>query len=147
MNERKRSKREQTIRVYLSHSAADMVVARKLRNLLLTYANARVFLADDLSAGEDWETRMRAELADADVVVALLTPNAVNSNWVLHEIGAAWALKKSIIPVVTRRDVLNALPLSLQTAKVLELDDVDSPKVGGELVEAVESTLASIHSA
>jgi hypothetical protein len=36
-----------------------MVVARKLRNLLVTYANACVFLADDLSAGEDWETRMR----------------------------------------------------------------------------------------
>jgi hypothetical protein len=35
--------------------------------------------------------------------------------------GAAWALRKAIIPVVARRDVLNNLPLPLQTARVLEL--------------------------
>ena len=104
----------QPVKVFINHSSVDMVFARHVRNLLVQRVNAQVFTTEDLSAGEKWEPKLRNELSSTDVVVALLTPNSVGSSWVLHEIGAAWALGKPIIPVVTRRDVLNNMPVSLE---------------------------------
>src|SRR5260370_28955553 len=120
--------KHQPLKVFISHSSADQVFAAKIRNLLFRRANAQVFTADDLSAGEKWQTKLRNDLSSADVVVALLSPNSVESSWVLQEIGAAWALKKPIIPVVTTRDVLNKMPLPFERAKVIELTDVTSPE-------------------
>jgi hypothetical protein len=85
----KPSKRKHPIRVFLSHSYDDMVLAKHLRNLLSHRANAQVFTTEELSAGEKWEAKLRDELDAADVVVALLTPQSVDSPWVLQEIGAA----------------------------------------------------------
>ena len=137
--------KHQLLRVFISHSSVDQVFARKMRNLLFHRANAQVFTADDLSAGEKWETKLRNELSSADVVVALLSPNSVESSWVLHEIGAAWALQKPIIPVVTRRDVLNKIPVSLEGAKVIELADVESPENAEKFLGAFEKSMATLH--
>jgi uncharacterized SAM-dependent methyltransferase len=52
-----------------------------------------------LAPGEDIEGRLRADLAECDVVVALLTPRTPQSRWVQFELGAAWALGKRIIPL------------------------------------------------
>jgi hypothetical protein len=79
------------------------------------------------------------------VLVALLTLNSVHSSWVLHEIGAAWALKKPIIPVVTRRDVLNNMPIPLEGANVIELADVESDANADKFVDAFEDSLAAVH--
>src|ERR1700681_4281903 len=100
-----RHPKRQPVRVYISHSPVDTVFARHVHNLLVQRVNAQVFTTEHLSAGEKWEAKLRNELSSSDVVVALLTPNSADNKWVLHEIGAAWALEKPIIPVVTRRDV------------------------------------------
>jgi nucleoside 2-deoxyribosyltransferase len=113
MSQARHPKRQQ-VKVFISHSEVDSVFARHVRNLLVQRLNAQVFTTDDLSAAEKWEPKLRNELSAADVVVALLTPNSVESSWVLLEIGAAWALEKPIMPVVSRRDVLNKMPASLE---------------------------------
>jgi nucleoside 2-deoxyribosyltransferase len=136
---------QRRIRVFVSHSNVDMVFARKLRNLLTQRANAQVFTTEELSAGGNWASKLRHELAAADVVVALLTPGSVDSSWVLHEIGAAWALQKPIIPVITRRDVLNKMPLSLQGSEAIELTDVENAKNADRFVGAFEDRLATAH--
>jgi hypothetical protein len=64
---------------------------------------------------------------------------------VLHEIGAAWALEKPIIPVVARRDVLNKMPVSLEEAQVIELTNVDRRENADKFVDAFEESLAAAH--
>jgi hypothetical protein len=105
------------------------------RNELLHYSNSgertipSPALPDRVSAVSlphssgliDWN-----ELVAADVVVAILTPAALRSSWVLQEMGADWGLRKPIIPVVTRRDVLNEMPDSIKGGAVIELADVES---------------------
>lgn len=147
MSDVRDSKHRRPVRVFISHSNADLVFARKIRNLLSQHANARVFTTDELSAGEKWETRLRHELAAADAVVAILTPDSVDSSWVLHEIGAAWALEKPIIPVITRRDVLNRMPVHLEGARVIELADVESAQNANKFLHAFEDSLAITHPA
>jgi nucleoside 2-deoxyribosyltransferase len=144
MSQARNSKR-QPLKVFISHSNVDMVFARHVRNLLVQRVNAQVFTTEDLSAGEKWESKLRNELSSTDVVVALLTPHSVDSSWVLHEIGAAWALEKPIIPVVTRRDVLNKLPVSLEGAHIIELTDVETREHADKFVDAFEESLAAAH--
>jgi nucleoside 2-deoxyribosyltransferase len=140
-----RHSKHQPLRVFITHSSVDQVFARRMRNLLFHRANAQVFTAEDLSAGEKWEAKLRDELSAADVVVALLSPRSVESSWVLQEIGAAWALKKPIIPVVTRRDVLNKIPVALEGARVIELTDVESPENEERFLSAFEKSMAAVH--
>jgi nucleoside 2-deoxyribosyltransferase len=143
MSQPRNPKRQQP-RVFISHSNVDAVFARHVRNLLVQRLNAQVFTTEDLSAGEKWQSKLRNELSSTDVVVALLTPQSADDSWVLHEIGAAWALEKPIIPVITRRDVLNKMPASLERSHVIELADVDTPENADKFVESFEESLASV---
>jgi nucleoside 2-deoxyribosyltransferase len=102
-----------------------------------------VFTTEDLNAGEKWENKLRNELSAADVVVAILTPRSVHSNWVLHEIGAAWALDKPIIPIITRRDVLNDMPVSLASSQAIHLTNIESQENADKFLGAFESSLAT----
>ena len=133
------------VKVYISHSESDIVFAQHVRNLLVQRVNADVFTTEGLSAGEKWESKLRIELSSSDVVVALLTPTSVGSSWVLQEIGAAWALKKPIIPVVTRRDVLTKMPVSLERAYIIELADVETPENANKFVDEFEASLSAAH--
>ena len=58
-------------------------------------------------------------------MVALLTPQSVRSAFVLSDLGAAWALGKPIISLITRRDVLNTIPLAMNESQMIELTDVE----------------------
>jgi len=133
------------IKIFLSHASADMVLGRKVRNLISQNFNAQVFATEDLSAGEKWETKLRNELSAADVVVALLTPGSIASSWVLQEIGAAWALRKPIIPLVTRIEVLNSMPISLEPHQAIELAGVDKPEDVERFLSALDESLAAAH--
>ncbi len=142
-----RHSKHQRVKVFISHSNVDMVFARHVRNLLFQRLNAQVFTTEELSAGEKWQSKLRNELSSTDVVVALLTPHSADDKWVLHEIGAALALEKLIIPVVTRRDVLNKMPVSLERSHIIELADVETPENADKFVDAFEESLASAQSA
>ena len=133
------------VKVFISHANVDIVFARHIRNLLVQRVNAQVFTTEDLSAGEKWEPKLRNELSSTDVVVALLTPHSADNSWVLHEIGAAWALEKPIIPVVTRRDILSKMPVSLEGSHIIELADVETPEHADKFVDAFEESLAAAH--
>jgi hypothetical protein len=133
-------------RVFISHADVDMAAARKIRNLLVYRANADVFTAEDLSADENWENQLRDKLSAADIVVALLSPTSVHSSWVLHEIGAAWALGKIILPVVTGRDVLNNMLVLLANAHPIEMADVETAENADRFLGAFESSLGQLTS-
>ncbi len=145
MSEGTQPTRGRSLRIFLSHAASDTILAQKLRKLLSRRVSGRIFITEEISAGEDWQSRLRNELAGADVVLALLTPQSVDSNWLLHEIGAAWALEKPIVAVVTRGDLLNQVPLAGREAVVVELKGLDTPKTADRSVHDFERVLATSH--
>lgn len=74
--------------------------------------------------------------------MALLTPDSVRSSWVLQEVGAAWALKKPIVGVYTRRDVLDDMPFPLKSLHAFELKDLSSPEAVDQFVKGFEKVLS-----
>lgn len=147
MNEIKASanQRKRPTRVFLSHSSDDTTLAQKIRDLLFRRLGFQVFMNEDLSAGENWQSKLRKQLESADAFVALLTPASVADSWVLQETGAAWALKKTIIPLVTRLELLDRFPIQLRSYPALDLKDLDTPAGSKRFTEAVEQTLAAEH--
>jgi len=106
-----------------------------LESLLSQRPNLRVFSTDALSAGEDWEPKLRDEIAQSDVFMVLLSPASLASKWVLHELGAAWALKKPIIPVLTRPESSVRIPVELPGRTPVDLNSLDSPEALAQLLE------------
>lgn len=125
-------------RIFLSYVGADRAYARKLRDLLSQRPNLRIFTTETLSAGEDWESKLKDELAQSDIFMVLLSSDSVDSKWVLHELGAAWALDKPIIPVVINPEAFSKIPVTLHELQSVEIKDLETPGVIEQILEGYE---------
>jgi len=117
--------KQQNIHVFLSYALKDRLLGQRLYAILSRYRYVKVFSTESLSAGEDWRSILREELSKCDVFVFLWSPNSIDSKWVLQELGAAWALYKTIVPVVTDPN-LSKFPVELRDVNILSLDDMEN---------------------
>jgi len=120
-----KEKSKQALRVFLSYTSSDKGNAQKLRNILSGQHDLRIFTSEMLSAGENWQSKLRDEISQCDVFIALLSPKSVESGWVLSELGAAWALEKKIVPVFTQPDVLSDIPVKLKDNQSFEFKSLE----------------------
>ena len=85
--------------VFISYSAKDSVLARNIYNNCIQLG-LTAFLAEvSLQPGDEWKTKILAELKEADWVIFLATPNSCASDAVKHEIGGALVLQKAFVAV------------------------------------------------
>lgn len=88
-------------RVFVSHGWADKWVAEQIARRLKSDCGCDTFIdVFDVEKGDDIEARIFTELPRCNELVALLTPWAVDRNWVWIEIGAARALRLRVIAVL-----------------------------------------------
>lgn len=78
-------------------SAAQGTALETLRESLLAHG-VKPLVPEELSAGTDLASEIQRQLQRADIVMAIL-PTAQQSNWVLFELGQAWALGKRILVI------------------------------------------------
>ena len=100
-------RRRRRIRLFISHAHRDADVARRLVDVI--DANLNVPANElrctsvpgyQLDLGMMAPDILRQELASAQCVIALLTPASMSNDWVLFELGAAWAHVKVAIPLL-----------------------------------------------
>lgn len=109
--------------VFISYSARDSESALKLRSALEAEQGLRCFLAPKgVRAGQDFADEIRLALLSSRVVCLLATPSSLGSEWVTTEWGAAWVLKKPVIPVLLRRAV-DDLPDRLRRVQAVDFHD------------------------
>lgn len=141
MNAIKKEKGKPAIRIFLSYAAADKEYGHKLLNLLSQRPNLHIFTLEVLSAGEDWKSKLKDELSKCDFFIVLLSSNSVNSKWVLPELGAAWALNKSIISVVTHPEVFSKIPVDLRKVQSVDIKYLEKhPEAINQILEHYEET-------
>lgn len=143
MSSHKEMKNKNKRRVFFSYAAADSSSALRLRSLLSQQPNLQVFTTDSLSAGEDWVSKLKSELSACDIFFVLISPNSLDSNWVLYEIGAAWGLDKPIVPVVTNKDLVSKLPFPASQFQPVEIDEFENPQAVNYILEHYEENLVS----
>jgi hypothetical protein len=106
--------------VFLSYSDRDREEAEALF-AAITQAGGRAFMAPKiLSPGDEFAEEIRASLEGAREVWLLMSPNSIGSEWVISEWGAAWVLKKRIVPIL-HRCAPDSLPERLRRLQCIDM--------------------------
>ncbi len=129
------SKEKQVKRIFVTHAEPDRESARKLRNVFSRHAGVRVFTSEMLSAGGDWQAKLRDEITSSSVFIVLLSPKTLDSDGVKLEIGAAWALEKPFVIVRTHPEMEVNLLVEVTPEYLVNLEDLDEPDVVRQILE------------
>lgn len=87
-------------KLFISYSRKDMTFVRELAGDLEATGYDVWWDLTDLRGGDDWVKKIPAAIKDSDFFVIVLTPNAIQSEWVQKEYTQALNLHKKIIPLM-----------------------------------------------
>jgi uncharacterized DUF497 family protein len=76
-----------------------------------------------LPVGENTAERLRDEIADAEVVLGILTPDTHESSYVLFELGSAWGQNVWTSPLLARGADQSHIPDPIRDLSPLSLQD------------------------
>lgn len=124
-----------TLRIFVSYSSDDRRFATLLLGRLANHPEVSVFATQNLSAAGDYRLRLKEELLSAGAFLILLSPRSVKSNWVLYELGAAWALEKPIVVVLTDPSLQSKIPVEAHQLSVVHLEDPNEPGAVNRILE------------
>jgi hypothetical protein len=117
--------------VFVSHSSEDTWVARQIAGCILE-VGAKPFLDEaEIEVGAEFPEVIRRFLGEADELVVLFTPWAMERPWVWMEIGAAWLRQIHIVVVlhgISDGDFLanSKAPGVLKQRNLIRLNDFDN---------------------
>ena len=121
-------------RLFVSHAAADKSLADWFVDLVAVGGCVEpntIFCSSleglGIPPGSNFVNLIRETLADTEVVVALLTPNYLSSQFCLCELGATWVLGHELVPVVVppvQFSDLEGVLTGVQASRITEGDDL-----------------------
>ncbi len=100
-------------KVYISYSHPDGAWARKFAQRLTELGLNAWFDQLSIPLGQDRAEATEKGLRESDIVVFLINQDNVNSPNLLFELGAALAMKKTIVPVISQDEPIPQLPFPL----------------------------------
>jgi hypothetical protein len=117
-------------RVFVSHSGVDSWVAKQIAREISECGAAPFLDETDIDVGAEFEDRLLKSLEDADELVVLLTPWAMDRKYVWMEIGAAWGRRLPIVVLLHGLTVEElqsrpGVPVLLKQRDSISLNDVD----------------------
>ena len=116
-----RSTRRPQYKVFISHSSLDKWIAERMAEKIAE-TGAKYWLDErDLKGGGDIRKEINDGMHDCQEVVVLFSPNSVDSHWVSFEIGASYAKRKHLTPILN--NVSHSSVTLLQGIKAIELNN------------------------
>lgn len=118
------------MKIFISHSSEDKELVLMFVDLLTQGFHIdknEIFctsMDNSLRVGEDFIISIKENLHDSEIVLFLITPNYIASKFCIMEMGAAWAFKNNIVPIIVPPldyNVLNDTPM--KTIQALILND------------------------
>lgn len=111
---------EKSYDVFLSYSRKDTALMLKARDTLRS-AGFRVWTDEALEPGTpSWEAEVEQALRDTLTVVALLSPDSAESEWVRRELAFAEEQKVRILPILVRGEPSAAVPIRLTATQRID---------------------------
>lgn len=127
--------------IFLSFSRQDNLFVEKLRDAL-TQAGFNLWVADDdLLIGTDWSDAIEKALRDSVAMIVVLSPPAIQSEWVRKEYGYFLVSKKPLLPIMAAR---TELPFDLQRIQYLDFTNGINERNLSQLTRALRSLLDSL---
>jgi hypothetical protein len=120
--------------IFISRSSEDSLPAETLKSLLaavldIVHDNIEITCLHDegLAAEGEIGGRLRDAIGSCGVFFAILTPASIKEEWMLFELGAAWALGKKIILLFLDGTGFCDLPTPLAGFRHLDMAEQDAP--------------------
>jgi hypothetical protein len=124
MRQRASAASRREYQVFLSHATADKWLATTICEKIQALG-ASTFRDDrDIRGGDDIPDEVCQQIKQSQEVVVLLTPASVGREWILIEVGAAWAWRKRIVVILEHVDT-SPIPTIIRSKKAIKLTDVD----------------------
>jgi formylglycine-generating enzyme required for sulfatase activity len=117
-------------RLFVSHSSQDNDWCRPFVAALTSADPSLDVWYDEhgLSGGSAWVQTLQQELQSRDVIVLVLTPDALASQWVQEEMQLALATRRTILPVMHKPSNLSGFLLTRQWVDVVDLSPEDAAR-------------------
>ena len=130
--------------IFISHASKDTKLAESFVNLLeksfdnIDRARIRCTSVEGykLSIGDTPRDKLASELRES-LIICLLTPRSAESPWVLFELGAAWGLSRSVLPVLNGL-TYDELPGALKGTIAAQASNTDNVLA---VIDEIESKL------
>lgn len=112
------------MKVFISYSSRDKWVAGRISGDLSDRGIETFLDEKDIETGDPLDDTIQDHLEDCDELLMLLSPTALNSHWVMLEIGGAKALKKRLVPILLHVGA-NELPSPLNKGLARDLNEIE----------------------
>ena len=129
--EEKENQNEKYPLIFISHRHKDSEVAKALASLLEVAFEIK---ADDirctsvdpygLELGDRTSDRLKTEIGHAEVVLGIISPDTVESSYVLFELGASWGHGRPTFPLLVGGASFENVPSPLTELHSASLEDV-----------------------
>lgn len=133
------------MKIFFSYAPQDQQFAQILAKKLEAEGHRVWDPERDLISGSDWASTLMKQLKSADAMVVLLSPDAIDSRWVSHEIEYALGAKRlqdRLIPVLVRPT--KNIPWILRELQLVRFGD-NPEKVAKEVLERLHHTPHGSH--
>jgi hypothetical protein len=131
-------------RVFLSYASGDENVARELAAGFRDAELSGWMDQSDIATGEAIAEKLKESLRQASAIVVLVSERSLKNQWVQFELGAAFAMGKSIIPVlIGEAGIESSLPDWLQGMVYLDARGRLMKDVAKEVAHALSSQTSS----
>ena len=114
--------------LFISHSEKDIEVASKLIDFIESSLNTEEIdirctsvPGYQLPFGKTISQQLKEDIHKSLILIVLINKNSLKSNWVLFELGAAWALGLTIIPILGDNLTYKSLPGPLSSQSCIEI--------------------------
>ena len=132
--------------VFISYARHDRAFADLIRGYLIGRHDLGVTLDQAIAAGENWPEAMSAALDSSEVVILLVSPAFLSSQWNLYEAGVALAKARArqgrVVTVLVGDVDPSDLPASLRSVQMVDARGDDQRLVLGQLDEALSRAAA-----
>ncbi len=121
--------------IFISYSHKDESLAGELRDLLAEKGLRCFMSSSDIGTGDLWTETIRNALMSAREILLLITSDSVDTQWVLIEAGAGWALGKRMVPALLKVDP-ELLPEPIKRRQAQRIDTTESrEKLAAEIAK------------
>lgn len=128
------------MRIFLSYASEDQEPAKSIFLALRDQGHKVFFDRADLPAGEEYHNRIRAAIEQSDLLVFLISPDAIDTgSYTLTELAIAEKAPVKLLPVMLRSTDLEKLPPAIKAVTFLQTDGNLPAAVAAEVYRIAEA--------
>jgi hypothetical protein len=129
------------VRAFVSYAHRDRQVAEGIVDALRR-VGVEASVDETVPVGGSWDETLVAAIREADAFVPLISSAAVENAWVMSELGAAIAGRKTVVPVLLSARPPATLPAPLRRWHFVRAAKRDTIEVATEIRDGITAALA-----